>query len=1040
MKRIGVSLLLVFLLSTIILSVSAAFQRDESDHPISLKSELPVAVPVREIPTSVTDISPSIPSNKHPKLASNLVEMAQLYSQRGVQGIAAFNQIDPRLVDGSRVLVEIRYDVNLKQDATSRLVLSHAEIRHDIADTFVEAWVELDQLETIAADPSIWLIRPARIAQPTDEFIQVGGSTSQGVSLMNADDWHALGLNGEGVKIALIDSYDSDAITDLQDSGDWPPNSQLTMVDVDGGGFGSSGSSHGMATLEIAYDMAPGATFIAYETLTNGDWITALGLADAAGAHVSSASLSMPLDGIGDGTAQPGSIAEAAGNARTGGVLPINSAGNYRQQHWGGLYDPSYTALHSGHSGAHSWGGTSWLTTGSFCYVIGVPYTVELYWDAWTGTRHDYDLYLYQAKYVVDGYYWIEYASSTENQDTGHTIPPQEYISYTPNVDSDGYCPAGYAYLGIRVERKTGLAPTNRNLQLFASWNVSIPVNERSLGFPADSPNVYSVAAIGASSGTQESFSSEGPILSPGGGIPGTTTHDKPDATSYSGVDTQSYGASGFGGTSSSAPHVAGAAVLLRQCDSTLTPDGLDAALDAQADDLGSSGFDYEHGNGNITLNSWTEIDRSDTPTYGEATHVRPNCPNAAQEPGIYLGSSVNLDASTLTQGGDDATDDGVAANGDWENGASGTVNVTVGGQDGFLWGWVDFNCDGDFTDGNEQIFSAQSVSEGANPGLSFSVPANFYTDCGTNPVYARFRVSTSSSGFRAASDPTGAATGGEVEDYAWDISTLPVTLAYANAEQTDGRISIAWQTATEAGTVGYNLYGIATDGSLVPLNDRLVVATGIATVQPQAYSLTVPTFDGDQYYIEDIGIRGEHDRHGPFTIGEPAGRPVSVSPIDWPAIQAEQDTYAAAQTATARTTLQSSFAADMAAAEQDGTATARPSRHRHRRHPRRHPAHHLPGFAQLRHRPGRPAQQPHRRHPRGRTGAPAHHRRRTRRPQYRHRIHRQRPRHPLQRRQHLQPDTAPRCGRTHGRRQCRHSQRHTRGDLPGNRHRRGRQ
>ena len=119
-----------------------------------------------------------------------------------------------------------------------------------------------------------------------------------------------------------------------------------------------------------------------------------------------------------------------------------------------------------------------------------------------------------------------------------------------------------------------------------------------------------------------------------------------------SGVDTQSYGASGFGGTSSSAPHVAGAAVLLRQCDSTLTPDGLDAALDAQADDLGSSGFDYEHGNGNITLNSWTEIDRSDTPTHGEATRVRPNCTNAAQEPGIYLGSAVNLDASALAQGG----------------------------------------------------------------------------------------------------------------------------------------------------------------------------------------------------------------------------------------------------------------------------------------------------------------------------------------------------------------------------------------------------
>ena len=92
-----------------------------------------------------------------------------------------------------------------------------------------------------------------------------------------------------------------------------------------------------MATLRIAYDMAPGATFIIRDPdqwrldYKHQVWRT------LPVRNVSSASLSMPLDGIGDGTAHPDRLQEAAGNARTGGVLPINSAGNYRRQHWGGF-------------------------------------------------------------------------------------------------------------------------------------------------------------------------------------------------------------------------------------------------------------------------------------------------------------------------------------------------------------------------------------------------------------------------------------------------------------------------------------------------------------------------------------------------------------------------------------------------------------------------------------------------------------------------------------------------------------------------------
>ena len=839
---------------------------------------------------------------KHPKLASALVELAQLYQSQGIAAVTEFNQLHPYLIANDQVLVEIRYDPAREADVETLVSSRGGTIRHNISDTFVEAWLPVAELYRLAEYDTVYLIQPARLAQPADTvgFIEAGASTTQGVSLMNADDWYALGLTGEGITIAIIDSFNSSAIAGLQASGDWPPGSQLTTVDVDGGGFGNAGSSHGMATMEIAYDMAPGATFIAYETTTVGDWYNALGLADAAGANITSASLSAPLDGIGDGTARPGSIAAAAGSARSGGVLAVNAAGIYRQQHWGGLFANSGSSYHNWGAGdTYNPFGPSG-TTSYYCFPPGYYLLITLHWNDWINVNQDYDLYLYYLTSTPTPT-WSPVASSTYLQNGGAGQTPQEAIGYTvpSNLTSPG-CSTGYKSYAIRVQRFSGT--TNNNLQVYNfSSDMQRTVEARSLGFPADSANVYSLGAIGVSSGTQEYFSSEGPILALGGGIPGSTTHNKPDAVSYSGVNTVSY-PSGFSGTSASTPHVAGAAALLKQCDPTLTPAGLDSALDtlAAANDLGSSGYDFDYGFGNVILNTWTTVDRSDTPAYGEATHIRPNCPNATTEPGIYLGSTVTLDSVSLGQGGDDASDDGVVANDDWVNGGSGTVDVTVGGQAGYLWGWADLNCNGSFGDSGEQLFSALAVNEGLNAGLSFSVPAAFYTNCANQDIHARFRVSATSAGTRAASSPTGSATGGEVEDYAWPISTLPVTLASFESQVSGHQVTFNWSTTTELGNVGFYLYE-ETPAGRQQLNERLILSPVLNSTVPQQYTFTAATGTGKVFYLEDIDIRGHVHLHGPFELGQRYGEAITPQPIDWPAIQAEQDALAAPRQAAAR-------------------------------------------------------------------------------------------------------------------------------------------
>ncbi len=170
------------------------------------------------------------------------------------------------------------------------------------------------------------------------------------------------------------------------------------------------------------------------------------------------------------------------------------------------------------------------------------------------------------------------------------------------------------------VVRVSGTA-TNDNLQVFANVPKAKDVllrTARSLDFPADSPNVLSVAAIDVAKNTNdptEPFSSEGPVLATGGGLPSnpnpaTDTNLKPDLASFDHVSTVSYGPSGFYGTSAATPHVAGMAALFMQrfgvqTSATNLDNNIIAPLRAIAatgsNDLGSpAGRDYSYGYGRL--------------------------------------------------------------------------------------------------------------------------------------------------------------------------------------------------------------------------------------------------------------------------------------------------------------------------------------------------------------------------------------------------------------------------------------------------------
>lgn len=582
---------------------------------------------VTRAPAGFVPLPAPVPGSRHPKLASVLVEVIDAYAANPQRGLALAASRGLLVERDNEVLVEIQADPRAAQRVRAFLEANGMRLRHQLAQGFYEAWLPIPKIRSLVENADVQFIRQARLSEPL-----AGASTTQGVGVTGAAVWHAGLFTGTGVILANIDSGFA-GYQARQASGDWPNGGQATLIDTNGGGFGNTAGSHGVATVEINYDMAPGAQYRIYDTTTVGDWIAALNDAAANGADVVSVSLGAPLDGIGDGTALPGSVAAAAQSARLQGVLVVNAAGNSRESHWGGLYSDS-TAVPS----SHDWGGTN-VNHGLFCQPVDKQLQVELFWDDWTGVNQDYNLYLLE----LGSSGWVQRASSQNFQTGAAGQKPQEALAYKVSSPlGGGGCPPGNGAFGVLVTRIS--AASNRNLQLFTNLGRlyrSVPA--RSLGFPADSPAVMTVAAVDVK-GTfpQEPYSSEGPVLGPGGSLaPGALA--KPDIAAYANVDTQAAGAGVFAGTSAATPHVAGAAALVLQAYPGYKdrPDALERHLEECALDLGPPGQDTLHGAGRLVLCSDVRT-RDNATDAGAEPHTAGDIWNS---PDIRLCTALNCSA-----------------------------------------------------------------------------------------------------------------------------------------------------------------------------------------------------------------------------------------------------------------------------------------------------------------------------------------------------------------------------------------------------------
>ena len=222
-----------------------------------------------------------------------------------------------------------------------------------------------------------------------------------------------------------------------------------------------------------------------------------------------------------------------------------------------------------------------------------------LKWDAWPTTREDYDLHL-----VRDAIGALETISADDQQNG--PLTPTEAICFTNPYNTQ----ESFSFMIHRWS-----ATTSPRFDFFVTIGDALQFMNAagSVVEPATSPSAFAVGAVAWWDNLLEPYSSVGPTID--GRI-------KPDIAAPSSVSSGTYGI--FAGTSSAAPHVAGAAALVRGMFPLATPGELQAFLEEEALDLGAAGMDSLFGAGVLLLPASQPLVTTFAPTAEPDGHRQP--------------------------------------------------------------------------------------------------------------------------------------------------------------------------------------------------------------------------------------------------------------------------------------------------------------------------------------------------------------------------------------------------------------------------------
>lgn len=470
--------------------------------------------------------------------------------------------VETQHYSGKAVLVEVI--LNHENPAIQTYIdASGGRIAHSYTD-LIEAYVPTSALSPLSKFEGVRFIYAS--TPPTTHII------GEGPTSHNADEWHALGFTGEGVKVGVIDGG-FEGIVSLQ--GTELPISISARCYYEAGFFSTvtgdceNGEVHGTAVSEAVLDMAPDVSLYISSVVSSGDVKSTVDWMVSEGVDIINMSLGWSWTGQGDGESViTNSTLNSVKSAVDNGIVWANAAGNERKETWNGAWrDPGSTGFHQPECGSEG-----------VIPIVAVGWTTlefDLRWaDDWSSPKTDLDLYVY---YLL-GSSWVLYDYSTDDQSTG--AYPRESVS-TATIPG---------YYGMRAQHVSGVIPDNLE---FHSWSgqdlyyASCMIGG-SIGEPADSssPGMLAVGASPFYSPTSiESYSSRGPTRD------GRT---KPDIVAVDRANSVSYGYGGFTGTSQASPHLAGMAALVLEQFPSYTPSQVKSYL-----------TDNALGQGTVPNNTW---------------------------------------------------------------------------------------------------------------------------------------------------------------------------------------------------------------------------------------------------------------------------------------------------------------------------------------------------------------------------------------------------------------------------------------------------
>lgn len=610
------------------------------------RSTLPASLVALLLATVLAAAGISIPAQAQEIRASALQQIADLQAEKASRS-PALRKADSRLVIehrmrvdpsfafffqaavpqlrrtldvrfGGLVLVDVHVDLtaDAADESAAELVRAIDDLGGDVESVHtrfgrLRAWIDLDELETLASRPEVRWIRPA------DVPIVQGGPESRGsrrphekmTNTTEGDVAHAadtaratFNVDGTGVTgCAMSDSVD--ALADVQASGDLPGT-----VTVLPGQSGNPATSEGTALLEILHDMAPGAA-LAFATGLGGEAQMAQNILD-----LRDLGCDVIVDDIlylGEPVFQDGVIAQAVTEVVQDGVAYFTSAGNSGNLSAGeaGVFEDDYAGaalpgpLAGAGNSAHDYGGGDVANE----VTMDSPFFFTLQWaDPTGGATNDYDLFLLDAALANV----IAASTSTQNG----TQNPFEIIDTTASDDTGSHLvvvqfAGNDRYFHLNTHR--GRLEHGTDGQIFGHPGTPAAITIAAVDVATAAGGVFT----GGAANPVEFFSSDGPrrfYFEPdgtpiGAAAGGATTEglgdlfneiDKPEFTAADGVSTATPGFNPFFGTSASAPHAAAIAILISEVFPDRIMQEVRNLLRNASLDIEDSGFDFDSGFG----------------------------------------------------------------------------------------------------------------------------------------------------------------------------------------------------------------------------------------------------------------------------------------------------------------------------------------------------------------------------------------------------------------------------------------------------------